>query len=273
LKSSELRSFHEFEHEGWQTVGGAYHDFFARLTSQTIHPLLDEIITRETKSLLDVACGPGYVAAAAKARGLDVTGIDFSEFMVEIAKRDYPNIAFIEGDAQQLPFSDGDFDAVSMNFGLLHLDQPEQALREAHRVLAASGRFAFTVWATSDKSVAFEIVLNAIQQLGDPNVSLPPGPPFFRFSDPDESLRCMTDAGFTDCKTKILPLAWQLASTDDLFKAFYLGTPRTGGLLRAQTLADLAAIEEKVKADAQKYIVNGALNVPMAAILVSGQRP
>jgi 2-polyprenyl-3-methyl-5-hydroxy-6-metoxy-1,4-benzoquinol methylase len=68
-------NFHEFEHEGWETVGGAYHDYFAQLTSQTIPALLDEVIGSDTKTLLDVACGPGYVAAAAAARAVKLNSL------------------------------------------------------------------------------------------------------------------------------------------------------------------------------------------------------
>jgi SAM-dependent methyltransferase len=264
-------TFHDFEHAGWEQVGGAYHDYFAGLTSQTIGPLLDCVVSDNTRTLLDIASGPGYVAAEAKKRGVQVTGLDFSDFMVKKAKEAYPEITFVEGDAQELPFPDGTFDSACMNFGLLHLDQPEKALSEAHRVIAANGKFAFSVWATPEHSVAFKIVLAAIQEYGDPNVPLPPGPPFFRFSDPAESQRCMSEAGFVNCRGELVHLTWHLPSAADLFQAFYLGTPRTGGLLRAQKADCLRAIEDKVIQEATKFLhSSGKLELPMAAMVVSG---
>ena len=59
--------------------------------------------------VLDVACGPGYVSAAAKQLGAIPTGIDFSEKMVAIAKRMFPEIRFMQGDAHELPFEDEQF--------------------------------------------------------------------------------------------------------------------------------------------------------------------
>src|SRR5205809_6238429 len=56
-----------------------------------------------------------------------------------------PEIEFREGDAEALPFPEASFDAVVMNFGMLHLAHPERAVAEAFRVLSAGGRFAFTV--------------------------------------------------------------------------------------------------------------------------------
>jgi len=63
-------------------------------------------------------------------------------------------------------------------------------------VLHPGGRIAFTVWATPDKAVGFAMVLMAIEEHGATDVSLPPGPPFFRFSDREESRRVLLDAGF-----------------------------------------------------------------------------
>src|SRR5262245_66619410 len=113
--------------------------------------------------------------------------MDFSSEMDEEARGRYPGIDFREGDAEQLPLSDSSVDAVVMNFGLLHLGRPETAIGEAHRVLRPGGRLAFTVWSTPDKAAGFGIVLGAIQKYGNLDAPLPPGPPFFRFSDSEES--------------------------------------------------------------------------------------
>jgi 2-polyprenyl-3-methyl-5-hydroxy-6-metoxy-1,4-benzoquinol methylase len=67
-------NFREFEHAGWEKLPGRYHDAFGSLTTQTIEPLLDAAGARKGIRLLDVASGPGYVAAAAAARGASVTG-------------------------------------------------------------------------------------------------------------------------------------------------------------------------------------------------------
>ena len=75
------------------------------------------------------ACGPGYVSAAAKKVGAVPTGIDFSEKMVAIPRRRFPEIGFRQGDAKDLPFEDGSFDRVLMNFGLLHVSQQRAASR------------------------------------------------------------------------------------------------------------------------------------------------
>ncbi|HYS57611.1 MAG TPA: class I SAM-dependent methyltransferase, partial [Burkholderiales bacterium] len=169
-------AFRALEHAGWQGAARRYDDAFGSLTRQAVDPLLDSAEVRSGARTLDVASGPGYAAAGAAARGARVAALDFSSAMVELARSQNPETEFREGDAEALPFPEGSFDAVVMNFGMLHLAQPERAVTEAFRVLRAGGRFAFTVWAKPEEAVGFGIVLDAIRKHGNPDVPLPPGP-------------------------------------------------------------------------------------------------
>ena len=265
-------SFHDFEQQGWERAADRYGDAFGSVTSQTIPALLDAAGARPGARLLDVASGPGYVAAAAADRGASAVGVDFSTEMVAIAARRYPAIDFRVGDAEALPFADAGFDAVAINFGVLHLARPDTALAEARRVLKPGGRCAFTVWATPDISVGFGIVLKAIDTHGRMDVPLPAGPPFFRFSDATESARSMIAAGFVDPHVQTVPLVWRLESADALCEAFLQGAVRTAALLKAQTPEALANIRRAIVEGAETYRRGRAIELPMAAVLTSGVR-
>jgi SAM-dependent methyltransferase len=266
------KAFHDFEHDGWQHASDDYHRYFGSLTMQTIGPLLDSVASAGGASLLDIASGPGYVAAEAKRRGWSPVGIDFSEAMVAMARKLHPGIEFQVGDAEALSFSDAAFDRAVMNFGILHLAQPDLAVREAHRVLRAGGMFAFTAWAKPDEALGFRIALRALEDFGDPSVQLPPGPPFFRFSDREECARVLAGSGFEGVSVKQLPLVWKIDSAADLFDAFYKGSARTGGLLRAQPPAALAKVRAAIQESAAAYRRGDHLEIPMSALVVSARK-
>jgi len=266
-------AFRDFEHAGWEVNVSEYEDAFARLTNQAVGPLLDAVDLRPGMRLLDIATGPGYVAAAAAARGARVVGIDFSAPMVARARELNPAVEFQEGDAEALSFPDASVDAVVMNFGILHLARPERAMKHAARVLMPGRRFAFTAWAKPEEAVGFGIILNAIQTHGNPEVQLPQGPPFFRFSDPAECDRTLREAGFSDVKVTRVPQVWRFQGPDEPLKAFYNGGVRIKAILRAQSSEALEAIRMAVRDAAEKLIRDGVIEIPMPAVLASALKP
>jgi ubiquinone/menaquinone biosynthesis C-methylase UbiE len=261
-------AFRQFEHKGWQEVASRYHDGFAAVTVQSVEALLDAANVKSGVRVLDVACGPGYAAGAAAIRGADPVGIDFSSEMIDEARARYPDLDFRTGDAEQLALDDSQFDAVVLNFGMLHLARPERALEEAFRVLHPGGRVAFTVWDTPDKAIGFGIVIGAIQKYGDMNVSIPAGPPFFRFSDPEESKRALSAAGFINPVVTHVPQVWRLESAGILFDVMYNGSVRNAALLRAQR----PAVQEAIRAEIRRGVEQNRSELPMPAVLASAEK-
>ncbi|MDI2098894.1 class I SAM-dependent methyltransferase [Ruicaihuangia caeni] len=90
--------------------------------------------------ILDVAAGTGTSAAAFARSGAQVVALDFSRGMVEEGRRRHPELEFIEGNAEALPFGDDEFDAVTISFGLRNVQRPKLALDEMFRVLKPGGR-------------------------------------------------------------------------------------------------------------------------------------
>ena len=265
-------AFYEFERAGWERVAGDYHRYFAALTTRFIAPLLDAGGVAAGSRVLDVACGPGYVAAAAAERGAAVVGIDFAEAAVAVARRQYPALEFHVGSAEDLPFPDAEFDAVVMNFGLLHVAQPEKALAEAYRVLPPGGRVAYSVWGAPEICLGFKIMLDAIAEHGVMDVALPDGPPFFRFSEPAESRRVLEEAGFSAPTVEEARVLWEMPQADTLFETFYHGAVRTGALLQAQSPAAQAAIRQAARENVLALADGEKTSLPMAAVIAAGRR-
>jgi SAM-dependent methyltransferase len=160
-----------------------------------------------------------------------------------------------------------------MNFGMLHLERPESAIAEAFRVLSPGGRYAFTVWDLPERAVAFGIILESIQAHGNMDVPLPAGPPFFRFSDPEESKKTLAAAGFVNAQTIQVPQSWKVESGEALLTIFQTAAVRTAALLNAQTAGALKKIESEITARVEPFKSDDSIILPMPAILTSALRP
>ncbi len=107
---------------------------------------------------LDICCGTGDLAFALARAGAQVTAVDFSEPMLDVAKararRDgFPQIDFQRGDAQQLSFSAGTFDIVSVGYGLRNLPNWRAGLAEMHRVARTGARLLVLEFGKPDNAV------------------------------------------------------------------------------------------------------------------------
>lgn len=94
-------------------------------------------------NILDLCCGTGDLAILANKiqPQCHITGVDFSEKMLEIAKRKSDKIHFLQADATNLPFEDNTFDIVTMGFGLRNIQNAEKTIEEVQRVLKPDGKF------------------------------------------------------------------------------------------------------------------------------------
>jgi SAM-dependent methyltransferase len=261
-------AFWEFERSGWERAAPFYEECWTD-TGLFVEPLLEAAGVRTGSRLLDVACGPGYVSEAAAARGAEPVGLDVAPAMVERARARCPGFEFVEGDAQRLPFQAASFDAVTMNFGILHLSQPETALTEARRVLVPGGRFAFTAWVAEGNAVA-EIVDTAVAAHAVP-VQLPEGPPFYRFADPDECRRALADAGFDvdSFRADTVTALWRAPTAELLFEAELHAGVRTSAVLRAQPPERLEAIRTAMAEGVRRYADGEEFALPIVARVIS----
>ena len=101
-----------------------------------------EAVVAPGDKVLDACCGTGDLAVAARAEGGRVTGLDFSDGMLELARRKSTEIEWLRGDLLRLPFADASFDAATVGFGIRNVDDLDLALRELRRVLRPRGRLA-----------------------------------------------------------------------------------------------------------------------------------
>ncbi|MBS0658489.1 MAG: methyltransferase domain-containing protein [Verrucomicrobia bacterium] len=271
----DAAAFARFEHERWEASVEAFDRHFGPLTRSVEAALLAALPLRSGADALDVATGPGYIALSLAAQGCRVVAVDFSAAMIERARLlgHETAVDFRVGDAEALEFADATFDFVTMNFGMLHLARPEQAAREAWRVLRPGGWYAWSVWTPPEESRGFAIALEALAQHGDATVALPAGPPFFRYSQPDAGLDLLKESGFGEATAQRVELCWRLPDPAALFEAFHDGTARTGGALRAQPPERLVRVRTAMLQAADGYRHGEELQIPMSALVYRARRP
>jgi SAM-dependent methyltransferase len=266
-------AFNAFEAAGWDRRADGYHHFFEPITTRVIDPLLDAAEVGPETRVLDVATGPGYVAAAAARRGASVVGIDVAMEMLALAGKLQPGIEFVQADAEHVPFEDRSFDAVVGNFVVLHLGRPEGVAAELVRVLAPGGKLALSVWDAPERARLFGVFLDAVAEAGaTPPPNVPAGPPFFRFSDDAEFARLLTGTGLDDVGVQTISFIHRVAGADKLWDEFLNATVRTRALVLGQTEEVQAEIRAAFDRAVAEYAVDGELELTVAVKIASGRR-
>jgi ubiquinone/menaquinone biosynthesis C-methylase UbiE len=97
------------------------------------------------RRILDIGAGQGFFSREMAARGALVTGIDAAEELVALAKERAPAAEFIKARADQLPFSDGIFDAAMAILALQNMENLNGVIFEAGRVIKATGRLLVVI--------------------------------------------------------------------------------------------------------------------------------
>jgi SAM-dependent methyltransferase len=267
-------AFNAFEASGWEEKAGGYDRLVGHVTRRFAGPLLDAAnVTRGTR-VLDVATGPGYVAAQAAERGASVVGADVAAAMVSLAQRLHPGIEFREADVHELPFEDGSFHAVVGNFLIMHLGRPDQAMAELVRVLAPGGRVALTAWDFPGRSRLLGAFLDAVGEAGaTPPDDLPPGPDVFRFSADEEFDALMRAQGLEERTVERVELTHRVANADELWAGFLAGSLRVAVLITTQA----PEVQQRIRAAfdrlVEEYRRDDGLELPISAKLASGRKP
>jgi demethylmenaquinone methyltransferase/2-methoxy-6-polyprenyl-1,4-benzoquinol methylase len=173
--------------------------------------LAAETVVKPNDRVLDACCGTGDLAVAAARAGGRVTGVDFSERMLERARKKAPALDWVRADATALPFGDETFDVVTVGFGIRNLADLEAGLRELARALVPGGRFG-CLEITRPRGVLrpfFNLWFDRLVPLA--GKALPGGAAYSylpasvrRFPGPEDLASVMRTAGFADVGWRLL---------------------------------------------------------------------
>lgn len=270
----DAKAFNAFEAEGWERRVDAYDGFFTPITGRLFGPLLDAVGVVPGTRLLDVATGPGHLPARAAERGAVPVGVDVADAMVTRARELYPTLEFHRGDAEELPFADAEFDAVTANFLLPHLARPERAMAELVRVLAPGGRLALATWDVPSRARLFGFFLEAFSEVGAaPPSDLPAGPDVFRFADDAAFTDLLATAGLRDVEVSPIDFNYEAATFDEYWQALQEGTVRMSSLLHGQSNETRLRIRDALKQKLNEHRApTDTITLPVAVKLAAGRK-
>ena len=158
--------------------GGADYDQISRGIANSIEHCVLRLDPKPGERILDLATGTGWTSRAVARRGATVTGADIAADLIaaarERAKAEGLSIDYRTGDAERLPFADGEFDAVVSTCGIMFASRPEAAAAEVARVVRKGGRVAITTW-LPDSNVFKMFMVMKLYMPAPPN-PVPPSP-------------------------------------------------------------------------------------------------
>jgi ubiquinone/menaquinone biosynthesis C-methylase UbiE len=231
---------------------------FARSPTARNEELLDTIVRmarpQATDTALDVACGPGLLVCALAKHVGRATGIDLTPAMLEQARRtqqqqDLTNVAWEQGDASALPYTNGAFDITTCRFAFHHFSEPMKVLREMRRVCRLGGR---VVVADSAPAASKANAFNAMEMLRDPSHA--------RALPVEELTMLFREAGLVETRVERARLVLNL---EEFLARSY---PREGNEGRIRTMFEKALKSDAMDVEPSRKQGKIFFSVPMAIV-------
>lgn len=243
-----------------------YDEFFVpALFGQFVEPVLDRAGVRAGSRVLDVGCGTGIVARAARRRVAptgSVTAVDPNEGMLAVARRSESSVDWRSGSAESLPVDDRSVDRTVSQFAAMFFTDPVRAVSEMARVTATGGTVTVTTWAALDRSPGYDAMVSLIaDELG---------------SEPAEAIRVPFALGRRDDLRRLLdPIGGELVVEE------VDGTARFASVLewvhvdvRGWTLAEMiddeaeARLVDRAERELERFVTaDGSVAFPTPALM------
>jgi ubiquinone/menaquinone biosynthesis C-methylase UbiE len=273
MASDEADYLRDFEREAHTRIAPSYDAFFSPVTALATPALLDAAAVGPGMRVLDVASGPGRVAACAAERGAVATGVDLAPGMVALARRLHPGLEFHEGEVGALPFGDGDFDALVCGFGLGHFPDPERAAAECARLVKPGGRLAFAWWDDPARHRLQALFREAAAEVGAPAPPNVPAHSTMRFCDAAEFRRLLEGAGLMGVEVRSHTAEHRLPDVDALWEGGLGSLAMTSAAIVHQPEEVRARIRVAFERRAATYRTAQGLTIPVAFLIGSGCKP
>jgi ubiquinone/menaquinone biosynthesis C-methylase UbiE len=274
----------ETQRQDWNHVAPGWErwdQFFDRNMTFLNHRLVADARLRKGDQVLDVGSGTGYPALlAAQVVGPEghVVGIDLAERMLAVAGRkattlDLPNIEFRTGDASNLPFESGRFNAIITRFCLMFLPDVAKGLEELARALKAGGYLAAAVWSTPDNNPYIRIPLDTIKQFIDLPPPGPDAPGIFRLAKPGILAGSAQQAGLSCVAEEEMTAEVIYPSAAEYYHSLMDLAAPIQNLLEKLSADQKIQFQERIMTAALEYQREDGVALPIAVRFVTARKP
>jgi SAM-dependent methyltransferase len=189
-----------------------HYERIAELIAQGADRLVELADVRPGERVLDVATGTGNVALLAAARAAQVTGVDLTPELFDVAQaravEQQLQLELVVGDAEELPFPDRSFDVVLSAFGVQYAPRRETTVAELVRVCRPGGRIAVANWTPASAAGRYIDLINNRFGISSRTLSAT------AWGDPEEVDRLFTGHDLR-ARTQLDRIRWEFASVDD----------------------------------------------------------
>ena len=164
----------------WSSGGKAYEEI-SRGIADAIEHCVMRLNPQPGERILDLSTGTGWTSRLVARRGATVTGVDIAADLIAAAREraaaERLTIDYEVGDAESLPFGDGEFDAVISTFGVMFAVDQAAAAAELGRVCRSGGRLVLATWAPEGAVAEFFGVIAQHSDAPSPSSPLAWGDP------------------------------------------------------------------------------------------------
>jgi ubiquinone/menaquinone biosynthesis C-methylase UbiE len=258
-----------------------HHEIIRQMFAPITQALIADAEIGTGHQVLDVATGSGEpaltLAALVGSEG-NVIGVDPASEMIAGARRTaarlgLKNIKFEVASADQLPFSDGMFDAAVCRFGAMFFPSPVDGVREILRVLKPGRKLALAVWSFAESNPFHSSVSKVIDRFVDPAPPASEASDAFRFAKPGKLLDVLSHAGAVNPTARAFQFTIRAPLSGE---EFWTLRCEMSEMLRGK----LAKLSPQKKTEVKhlaleafrEYSTNSGVSFPAEVLIVSGAR-
>lgn len=276
----ELEEYRRAALESWQAMASGWErrrEEIESVTRPVSEWMVQALDPQPGDTLLELAAGPGGTGFAAAPilgeRGRLISS-DFSEAMVEVARRRSAELGLVNVehrviDAEEIPLEVDSVDGVLCRFGFMLMPDPGAALAETRRVLRPEGRLALAVWGTAADNPWVAIAGRTLAERGLSPPPEPGAPGMFVLADEAHLRELLEGSGFSVPRIEEVPVLFEYVDVDD----YIVRTTDLGGVFSRiwgdASEEDRDAIRARLAEEFAAYAAAGGYRLPGVAVVAA----